>query len=70
MTLLLLSLTTVSFLSSLTPDELKEWKSDHELAKHEQKLLKAQADNERLLKANSQLAAQLEQLRRQTADIA
>lgn len=32
--------------------------------RHEQKLLKALADNDRLLKANSELAAQLEQFRR------
>lgn len=58
------ALTHYRIFSELTPDELKEWKSNLELAKHEQKLLKAQADNERLLKANSELAAQLEQLRR------
>lgn len=58
------ALTHYRIFSELTPDELREWKSNLELAKHEQKLLKAQADNERLLKANSELAAQLEQLRR------
>lgn len=51
--------------SALSPEEMKIWKSDLELAKHEQKLLKAQADAERFRKANSELATQLEQLRRE-----
>lgn len=53
--------------SSLTPDEMKMWKSDLELARHEQRLLKAQADADRFRKANSELATQLEQLRREHA---
>lgn len=52
---------------SLTPDEMKMWKTDLELARHEQKLLKAQSDAERFRKANSELATQLEQLRRAQA---
>jgi hypothetical protein len=58
------ALTHYRIFSELSQDELKEWKADLELARHEQKLLKALADNDRLLKANSELAAQLEQLRR------
>lgn len=50
--------------SALSPEEMKMWKADLELAKHEQKLLKAQADADRFRKANSELATQLEQLRR------
>lgn len=53
--------------SSLTPDEKKMWKADLELARHEQKLLKAQSDADRFRKANSELATQLEQLRRAQA---
>lgn len=58
------ALTHYRIFSELSQDELKEWKADLELTRHEQKLLKALADNDRLLKANSELAAQLEQLRR------
>lgn len=50
--------------SALTPQEMAMWKADLELARHEQKLLKAQSDVERFRKANSELATQLEQLRR------
>lgn len=39
------------------------WKADLELARHEQKLLKAQSDAERFRKANSELAPQQEQFR-------
>lgn len=50
--------------SVLSPDEMKMWKSDLKLAKHEQKLFKDQSDADRFRKANSELATQLEQLRR------
>ncbi len=50
---------------ALSLEEMKMWKTDLELARHEQKLLKAQADAERFREASSELATQLEQLRRQ-----
>lgn len=53
--------------SALTPQEMEMWKADLELARHEQKLLKAQADADRFRKANSELACQLEQLRKAKA---
>lgn len=53
--------------SALTPQEMEMWKTGLELARHEQKLLKAQADADRFRKANSELACQLEQLRKAKA---
>lgn len=53
--------------SALTPQEMEMWKADLELARHEQKLLKAQANADRFRKANSELACQLEQLRKAKA---
>lgn len=53
--------------SALTPQEMEMWKTGLELARHEQKMLKAQADADRFRKANSELACQLEQLRKAKA---
>lgn len=61
------ALTHYHLFSELSPKELAEWKANLELAKHEQQLIKANADNDRLRKANSELACQLERLRRAKA---